>query len=275
MNSHQNFAEYIPTRDSYPSQLRREKPCFMCLSVLGLRTSRGGRGRDPKHLQPFDRGRSFKLWPACWTWYQRLWKPCLLGSLFEGLSTFCGNHQVKSRCPGSEGFGAASVIPLTLVAELPTFVAPGDTSSLEVTMAQTNGDPSEGTATISNQMAQLVPSFDPSKDDLEQYKQKVELLSEIWPENKVNEMITRLILNTTGSAFQKLQLNRAKLITGDKAWIQLLISLLGGQWGKVSLEKTYEIVEKALFKCVQRQDESNDSFLARCDVFGLNSRPRK
>ena len=101
-------------------------------------------------------------------------------------------------------------------------------------MAQPNGDPSEGTATISNQMAQLVPSFDPSKDDLEQYKQKVELLSEIWPENKVNELITRLILNTTGSAFQKLQLNRAKLITGDKAGIELLISLLGGQWGKVS-----------------------------------------
>ena len=142
-------------------------------------------------------------------------------------------------------------------------------------MAQTNGDPSEGTATISNQMAQLVPSFDPSKDDLEQYTQKVELLSEIWPENKVNELITRLILNTTGSAFQKLQLNRAKLITGDKAGIQLLISLLGGQWGKVSLEKTYEIVEKALFKCVQRQDESNDSFLARCDVVWSELKAKK
>ena len=99
-----------------PIQTSREgnKPCFMCLSVLGLRTSRGGRGRDPKHLQPFDRGRSFKLWPACWTWYHRLWKPCLLGSRFEGLSTFCGNHQVKSCYLGSEGFGAASVIPLTV-----------------------------------------------------------------------------------------------------------------------------------------------------------------
>ena len=142
-------------------------------------------------------------------------------------------------------------------------------------MSQANGDPSEGTATISNQMAQLVPSFDPSKDDLEQYTQKVELLSEIWPENKVNELITRLILNTTGSAFQKLQLNRAKLITGDKAGIQLLISLLGGQWGKVSLEKTYEIVEKALFKCVQRQDESMILFWLGVTWFGLNSRPKK
>ena len=115
-------------------------------------------------------------------------------------------------------------------------------------------------------MAALVPSFHPSKDDLEQYTQKVELLSEIWPSNKMNELITRLILNTSGSAFQKLQLNRSKLMTGDKTGTQMLITTLGGQWGKVSLEKTCEIVEKALFKCIQRQDESNDSFLARCDV---------
>ena len=58
MSSHQNLVEQMPIRNSCPSQLRGEKPCFMYLSVLGLRTSRGGRGRDPKHLQPYDRGRS-------------------------------------------------------------------------------------------------------------------------------------------------------------------------------------------------------------------------
>ena len=133
-------------------------------------------------------------------------------------------------------------------------------------MSQSNGDSSEGNTATSNQMAMLVPTFDPGKDDLEQYTHKVELLSEIWPPNKMNELVTRLTLNTTGSAFQKLQLNRDKLKTGDKTGVQLLISTLGGQWGKVNLEKTYEVVERALFKCVQRQDESNDSFLARCDV---------
>ena len=133
-------------------------------------------------------------------------------------------------------------------------------------MTQNGAESSEGNAATSNQMATLVPSFDPSKDDLEQYTQEVELLSEIWPSNKMNKLITRLILNTSGSAFQKLQLNRSKLMTGDKTGTQMLITTLGGQGGKVSLEKTYEIVEKALFKCIQRQDESNDSFLARCDV---------
>jgi hypothetical protein len=99
-------------------------------------------------------------------------------------------------------------------------------------------------------MATSVPSDDPSKDDLEQYSQKVKLLTEIWPSTKINELIARLVLNTTGTAFQKLQLNSQKLMTGDKAGAQLLITLL----------------KKALFKCVQRQDEANDSFLARCDV---------
>ena len=133
-------------------------------------------------------------------------------------------------------------------------------------MSQSNGEAGEGNTATSNNMATLVPSYDPSKDDLEQYTQKVELLTEIWPSAKLNELIARLVLNTSGSALQKLQLNRQKLMTNDKAGVELLINLLGGQWGKVNLEKKYEIVERALFKCVQRQDETNDSFLARCDV---------
>ena len=36
-------------------------------------------------------------------------------------------------------------------------------------------------------------------NDLEQYTQKVELLSSIWPATKMNELITRLILGTTWS----------------------------------------------------------------------------
>ena len=90
----------------------------------------------------------------------------------------------------------------------------------------------DGNTARSNRMATLVPTFDPSKDDLEQYTQKVELLSEIWPATKINELITRLILNTNGTAFQKLQLNKSQLMTNDKKGVQQLVQLLGGQWGK-------------------------------------------
>ena len=120
---------------------------------------------------------------------------------------------------------------------------------------------------VSNQLATLVPTFDPSKDDLEQYVQKIEMLADIWPADKLNELGTRLILNATGPAFQKLQLQRKSILTNDKEGIQKLVTILGGQWGKVSLERKYDVVEKALFRCIQRSDESNDSYLARTDIY--------
>ena len=120
---------------------------------------------------------------------------------------------------------------------------------------------------VSNQLASLVPTFDPSKDDLEQYVQKIEMLSEIWPAEKLNELATRLVLNATGAAFQKLQLQKSEIMTNSKEGIQKLVAILGGQWGKVGLERKYESVEKALFRCIQKSDESNDSFLARTDIY--------
>ena len=56
---------------------------------------------------------------------------------------------------------------------------------------ESSGDSSKA---VPNQLATLVPTFDPSKDDLEQYVQKIEMLSEIWPADKLNELATRLVL---------------------------------------------------------------------------------
>lgn len=119
---------------------------------------------------------------------------------------------------------------------------------------------------INNHLWSLVPTFDPSKDSLEIWTQKVELLVGAWPQQKLGELATRLILNCTGSAFQKLQLHKDELIRNDPKAIEKLVSYLGGQWGKVALEKRFEAVERALYHCTQKPDESNDSFLARADV---------
>ena len=131
------------------------------------------------------------------------------------------------------------------------------------TMSESSG----GTETqVPTQLTNLVPQFDPAQHDLEQYTQKVELLSSIWPATKMNELITRLILGTSGAAFQKLQLQRSDMMTGDQKGVERLVTILGGQWGKISLEKKYETFEKAIYRCQQRNDESNDSYLARADV---------
>lgn len=81
---------------------------------------------------------------------------------------------------------------------------------------------------INNHLWSLVPTFDPSKDSLEIWTQKVELLVGAWPQQKLGELATRLILNCTGSAFQKLQLHKDELIRNDPKAIEKLVSYLGG-----------------------------------------------
>jgi hypothetical protein len=140
-------------------------------------------------------------------------------------------------------------------------------------MSESSGG--EASGGISNQLATLVPSFDPSKDDLQVYQQKVQLVLSVWPANRVSELVTRLILNTTGSAFAKLQLHHTELGTNDAKSVQKLIEYLGGQWGKTSLEKRYADAEKALFQCSQQADESTDSYLARADVLWSKLKTQK
>ena len=89
----------------------------------------------------------------------------------------------------------------------------------------------QATTGISSQLAFLVPTFDPSKDDMQVYQQKVQLVFSVWPPPKISELITRLILNTTGSAFAKLQLHQEELCVNDEKGIKLFIELLGGHWG--------------------------------------------
>lgn len=119
---------------------------------------------------------------------------------------------------------------------------------------------------VPTQLAILVPSFDPSRDDLRTYVQKVELLASAWPKEKMSELITRLILGCSGSAFQKLQLQKDQLAANDLKSVAKLIEILGGHWGQIPLEKKYQCAERALFHCIQKQDESNDSYLARADI---------
>ena len=140
------------------------------------------------------------------------------------------------------------------------------------------GSPGESSSNgmgVSNQLASLVPTFDPAKDDMVMYQQRVELVLAAWPKSRIQELITRLILNCQGSAFQKLQLHQSELATGDDKAVKRLIELLGGSWGRIALQRQYEEAEQALFHCSQRHDESNDSFLARADILWSRLLSRK
>lgn len=76
---------------------------------------------------------------------------------------------------------------------------------------------------ITHQLSSLVPSFDPSTDDLQVYTQKLSLLVEAWPPTKYTELVTRLILNCKGSAFLKLQQHQKELLVNEKKPVKKLI----------------------------------------------------
>ena len=76
---------------------------------------------------------------------------------------------------------------------------------------------------------------------------KVELLLSSWPPSKINELATRLILGCRGTAFQKLQLHSAQLLTGDfKRESRRLWNWWEAHGGQFPLEQRFEIVERAL-----------------------------
>ena len=56
---------------------------------------------------------------------------------------------------------------------------------------------SNGTG-VSNQLASLVPKFDPAVDDLLIYQQKVQLVTAAWPKTKLIELATRPVLGCKG-----------------------------------------------------------------------------
>ena len=133
-------------------------------------------------------------------------------------------------------------------------------------MTSTSDGGESTTTLVPNHLAALVPSFDPAKDDLVAYTQKVQLLVGMWPDQRWTGLATRLILNCNGSAFLKLQLQQGELTKNEKKSIQRIIEVLGGHWGQINLEKQYEYAERALYRCSQKNDETADSFLARADI---------
>eukprot|EP00434_Breviolum_minutum_P045152 symbB.v1.2.040420.t1/scaffold7218.1/size12596/1 len=116
------------------------------------------------------------------------------------------------------------------------------------------------------QLNAMVPTFDPAIDDVHVWSGKVELLLSVWPKTRVNELATRLILGCKGAVFMKLQLHRDAICINDPKGIKKLVEIVGGSWRQVPLEKKFELAEKALYKCIQKSDESSDSYLTRCDV---------
>ena len=63
----------------------------------------------------------------------------------------------------------------------------------KVHMSEASGG--ERDSFVPKELASLVSSFDPATDNVEIWTSKVELLVTTWPQSKLSELATRLILN--------------------------------------------------------------------------------
>ena len=93
----------------------------------------------------------------------------------------------------------------------------------------------------------------------------MQFLRQIWPQEHLEHLAPRAALLIEGAAFQKIaRVDPTKLRSVDG--VLNLIEALGGQWGKTDTEDRYDLFERALYMVAQKQDETNDSYLARHDI---------
>lgn len=112
----------------------------------------------------------------------------------------------------------------------------------------------------------MIPYFRPGETDINEYTKKLEFLASLWPVEHLSHLAPRAAMLCEGSSFKRvMRLDAAKLKVNSTAGVQLLVSTLGGIWGKSNLEEKFERFERAIYTTVQRADESHDSYMARHD----------
>ena len=125
---------------------------------------------------------------------------------------------------------------------------------------------SSGTGALGHLPWQQIPKFTPGVTKVDEYVQRLKFLKELWPEEHLHLLGPRAALQVEGSAFQKIsRLAPEKLRQPDG--IKVLVETLGGSWGRTLTDKKYHFFEQAIYQVSQKNDETNDSYIARHDAF--------
>ena len=111
----------------------------------------------------------------------------------------------------------------------------------------------------------LLPSFDPASDDPRQYQDKVNFLHRICPQKEKGMLAPCLAMLCKGTAWAQVKALDASLLTDATDGVKLLLHALS-TWDEAAELQTYGKCEKALFKVVQKPDETTMSFVNRLAV---------
>ena len=111
----------------------------------------------------------------------------------------------------------------------------------------------------------LLPSFDPGQDDVKEYIAKVKFLDGICPKKDRGMLAPRLAMLCKGTAWHQVRSIDPDRLTNPDHGVKTLLEALSA-WEDSAELKTFELFEKAIYKTIQKADESAQSFVNRLDV---------
>ena len=111
----------------------------------------------------------------------------------------------------------------------------------------------------------LLPSFDPSQDDIKEYVAKVKFVDGICPKKDRNMLAPRLAMLCKGTAWHQVRSIKADQLTNPDTGVRSLLAALSS-WEESAELNTFELFDKAIYRTTQKSDESTQSFVNRLDV---------
>ena len=120
-------------------------------------------------------------------------------------------------------------------------------------------------ATDKGTLWSILPSFDPQQDDPREYGDKVRFLHGICPEKDRGMLAPRLAMLMKGTAWAQVKtLDPSKLLDATNGVKTLLGAI--SSWEEAEELQVYDKFEKALYRTIQKSDESTQSYVNRLGV---------
>ena len=111
----------------------------------------------------------------------------------------------------------------------------------------------------------LLPTFDPAVDNVKEYIEKVKFIDNICPKKDRPMLAPRLAMLCRGTAWGQVKNLSSESLVDPIDGVKNLLQALSS-WEESSEMRTYEQFERAIYKTVQKQDESSMSYVNRLQV---------
>ena len=94
----------------------------------------------------------------------------------------------------------------------------------------------------------MIPSFKPGDTDINEYSKKLEFLAGLWPQEHLALLAPRAAMLCEGSSFKKvMRIDTTKLKVNSIEGVKLLVTSLGGIWGRASWRKSLSVLRERFF----------------------------